>query len=78
MAALELVALRRYGVSPLAVLQVNGNRVLYDLAGIRALMARFRDTHLYPVLADIERQMLIPGDYTDLQDGDFSGQRDLF
>lgn len=79
MARFKLEALRHFGTElPVAVLRVNGESGIYDLSGVRDLMAQYRDLPDYPVLAEIERAMLVPGNYSDLNEDDFSGQVELF
>ncbi len=79
LSSFELDALRFFGSPlPVAVVRVDGNPQLYDLDGIKSLMRSYHGTSQYAVLADIERQMLVPGNYSDIQDSDFSGQDDLF
>ena len=75
----KLEALRRYGNTlPVAIINVGGNASVYDVDGVRDLMRVYRDSEAYPVLVDIERQMLMPGEYKDIQDEDFSGQKTFF
>ena len=79
MSNFKLEGLRHYGPdTPIAVVRVQGNVALYDLAGIRDLIEKYRRTSEFSTLVAIERAMLIPGDYKDLQETDFSGQDDLF
>lgn len=76
---IKLEALRHYGgPHPVALINIDATTLIYDLDGIRDLMKVYRNHNEYPVLVDIERQMLMPGEYDDIQEEDFSGQQTLF
>jgi len=79
MTVFKLDGLRHFSSElPVAVLRVDGQPSIYDLDGIRALMNQYRDTPEYSILVNIERSMLIPGDYGDIHEDDISGQESLF
>lgn len=79
MQTLEFEGLRHFGPdTPVALLRIDGNPRFFDLGGVRDLMEQHRDTDLFSLLSRIERLMLIPGQYPDIQDADFSGQKSLF
>jgi len=75
----SLEAIRHFGSDgPIAVVRVDDEIALYDRHGILDLMAKYKGTPALASLAEIERALLVPGDYEDLQDNDFSGQSELF
>lgn len=76
---IEFCGLRHFGPdTPIAVIRFGLHSRFYDLQGVRDLMAMYAHRDEFAIFARIEREMLVPGSYPDIQEEDFSGQEKLF
>jgi hypothetical protein len=74
-----LEALRYYGEEgPIAIIRRDGESMAYTRVGIDSLLAKYRGDECYASLLKIKQQMSQSGDYKDIQESDFSGQKELF
>ena len=76
---IELVGLRYYGGEiPIALISIENEVRLFDIDGMTSLIKKYEKTNNYLILNEIKAKMLETGEYPDIQENDFSGQKKLF